>query len=120
MFYGIYGDSDGDSPEDIGEASWLMARTCFPDEDLNGNNGHDALDVTCELWHIRMICVVCHDLLTVLPDIVFVGKESILSDSAMNSKYITDFTQLRSVGDKLMTALEKNLKNTSRSHNEHF
>ncbi|CAI7601657.1 unnamed protein product [Penicillium pancosmium] len=30
MFYGIYGDSDGDDPEVIGEASWLMARTCFP------------------------------------------------------------------------------------------
>ncbi|CRG88486.1 hypothetical protein PISL3812_05516 [Talaromyces islandicus] len=99
MFYGIYGDSDGDTPEDIGEASWLMARTCFPDEDLNGNNGHDALDVSY---------------------IVFVGKDSILPDDAMSSKYITDFTQLRSKGDKLMTALEKNIKNSSRSRNEHF
>lgn len=64
--------------------------------------------------------VVCLDLLTVLPDIVFVGKESILPDSAMGSKYITDFTQLRSIGDRLMTALEKNMKNTSRSRNEHL
>jgi chitosanase len=50
MFYGIYGDSDGDSPEEIGEASWLMARTCFPDDDLNGNSGHTPADVTCKRY----------------------------------------------------------------------
>jgi hypothetical protein len=50
MFYGIYGDSDGDSPEEIGEASWLMARTCFPDDDLNGNSGHAPADVTCKRY----------------------------------------------------------------------
>lgn len=48
MFYGIYGDSDGDDPEVIGEASWLMARTCFPNDDLNGNAGHGSADVTCK------------------------------------------------------------------------
>ena len=48
MFYGIYGDSDGDDPEVIGEASWLMARTCFPNDNLNGNNGHTPVDVTCK------------------------------------------------------------------------
>lgn len=48
MFYGIYGDSDGDSPQVIGEASWLMARTCFPNDNLNGGVGHDAADVTCK------------------------------------------------------------------------
>lgn len=48
MFYGIYGDSDGDDPEVIGEASWLMARTCFPNDDLNGNAGHGSVDVTCK------------------------------------------------------------------------
>jgi chitosanase len=48
MFYGIYGDTDGDSPQVIGEASWLMARTCFPNDDLNGNSGHGGVDVTCE------------------------------------------------------------------------
>ena len=48
MFYGIYGDSDGDTPQVIGEASWLMARTCFPNDNLNGNSGHGAVDVTCE------------------------------------------------------------------------
>ena len=48
MFYGIYGDSDGDDPEVIGEASWLMARTCFPNDNLNGNAGHGSPDVTCK------------------------------------------------------------------------
>ena len=47
MYYGIFGDSNGDSPQVTGEASWLMARTCFPEEDLNGNKGHTAADVTC-------------------------------------------------------------------------
>lgn len=48
MFYGIYGDAAGDTPQVIGEASWLMARTCFPNENLNGNRGHENVDVTCE------------------------------------------------------------------------
>ncbi|KAJ3830515.1 putative chitosanase [Lentinula raphanica] len=45
MFYAIMGDTNGDSPEVIGEASWLMARTCFPSDDLNGAKGHDQSDV---------------------------------------------------------------------------
>jgi chitosanase len=48
MFYGIFGDSNGDSPEVIGEASWLMGKACFPDGDISGANGHGAVDVTCE------------------------------------------------------------------------
>lgn len=55
MFYGIYGDSDGDNPEVIGEASWLMARTCFPNDDLNGNNGHVNADVTCKFNDCREV-----------------------------------------------------------------
>lgn len=49
MFYGIYGDSDGDDPQVIGEASWLMARTCFPNDNLSGNSGHGSVDVTCKM-----------------------------------------------------------------------
>jgi chitosanase len=49
MFYGIFGDSNGDSPEVIGEASWRMATACFPDGKISGSNGHGAADVTCEL-----------------------------------------------------------------------
>ncbi|KAJ5513243.1 Fungal chitosanase [Penicillium fimorum] len=88
MFYGIFGDTDGDDPEVIGEASWLMARTCFPDDDLNGNSGHGDADVTY---------------------ILFTGSDSILPSSALTKNYITNFTTLRSMGDKLMTALAKNL-----------
>lgn len=52
MFYGIYADSNGDSPEVIGEASWLMARTCFPSENLNGGIGHTGVDVTCKFFKL--------------------------------------------------------------------
>ncbi|CAG8325146.1 unnamed protein product [Penicillium nalgiovense] len=69
MFYGIYGDSDGDTPQVIGEASWLMARICFPDDE----------------WQ-QCPC------------------------SALNKNYVTNFSTLRPMGDKLMTALAKNLK----------
>ncbi|KAJ5506381.1 Fungal chitosanase [Penicillium expansum] len=89
MFYGIFGDTDADSPEVIGEASWLMARTCFPDADLNGNSGHGTPDVTY---------------------IVFAGANAVLPSSALNKNYVTNFTTLRALGDKLVTALAKNLK----------
>ncbi|CEO60467.1 Putative Chitosanase preproprotein [Penicillium brasilianum] len=89
MFYGIYGDSDGDTPQVIGEASWLMARTCFPNDDLNGNSGHGAVDVTY---------------------ILFTGNDAVLPSSALSKNYVTNFSTLRSMGDKLITALAKNLK----------
>ncbi|KAJ5933561.1 hypothetical protein N7454_005890, partial [Penicillium verhagenii] len=88
MFYGIYGDSDGDDPQVIGEASWLMARTCFPKENLNGNAGHGNVDVTY---------------------ILFTGKDAVLPTSALNKNFITNFTTVRSMGDRLMGALVKNL-----------
>ncbi|KAF3388302.1 Endo-chitosanase C [Penicillium rolfsii] len=88
MFYGIYGDTDGDTPQVIGEASWLMARTCFPNDDLNGNSGHGSVDVTY---------------------ILFTGNDAVLPSSALNKNYVTNFTTLRSMGDKLITALAKNL-----------
>lgn len=104
MFYGVYGDSDGDTPQVIGEASWLMARTCFPDEDLNGNNGHTEADVTCEPRKSLSLITM----LTFL-DILFTGSDSVLPTSALNENYITNFSTLRVMGDKLMTALAKNL-----------
>ncbi|KAK0471272.1 fungal chitosanase of glycosyl hydrolase group 75-domain-containing protein [Armillaria novae-zelandiae] len=45
MFYGIFGDTNGDSPEVIGEASLVLAQACFPNENLGGDNGHTPLDV---------------------------------------------------------------------------
>ncbi|KAJ5627048.1 hypothetical protein N7528_004475 [Penicillium herquei] len=90
MLYGIYGDSDGDDPQVIGEASWLMARTCFPNDNLDGNNGHTGVDVTY---------------------ILFLGNNTVLPSSALNKNYITNFTTLRSMGDKLIDVLAKNLGN---------
>lgn len=45
MYYAIMGDTNGDSPEVIGEASWLLAQTCFPSDKLDGAAGHDKTDV---------------------------------------------------------------------------
>lgn len=104
MFYGIYGDSDGDDPEVIGEASWLMARTCFPNDDLNGNKGHVNADVTCKFRAITISSRV-----NACKDILFTGKDAVLPSSALNKNYVTNFSTLRSMGDKLITALAKNL-----------
>jgi len=50
MFYGIFGDTNGASPEVIGEASILMARSCFPNDGLSGNRGHTKKDVLYVLF----------------------------------------------------------------------
>lgn len=56
MFYGILGDSNGDEPQVTGEASWLMARTCFPNDSLAGDKGHTESDVTCNWSPITSTC----------------------------------------------------------------
>ncbi|KAF5859842.1 hypothetical protein ETB97_002394 [Aspergillus alliaceus] len=89
MYYGILGDSNGDEPQVTGEASWILARTCFPEENLDGNRGHTAADVTY---------------------ILFTGESAVLPKSALNKNYITNFDTLRSMGDKLVGALSSNLK----------
>ncbi|KAF7590820.1 hypothetical protein BBP40_002342 [Aspergillus hancockii] len=88
MYYGIFGDTNGNDPQVTGEASWVLARTCFPGEDLAGDKGHNAADVTY---------------------IVFTGSDAVLPGSALNANYITNFDTLRSTGDKLVTALASNL-----------
>ncbi|GES60629.1 chitosanase-domain-containing protein [Aspergillus terreus] len=88
MFYGILGDSNGHDPQITGEASWLMARTCFPNDDLSGTKGHTDLDVIY---------------------ILFTGEHAVLPDSAVNEHYITDFGTLRHMGDNLVDALMSNL-----------
>ncbi|KAJ7250708.1 fungal chitosanase of glycosyl hydrolase group 75-domain-containing protein [Mycena rebaudengoi] len=45
MFYGIYGDQNGDEPQVIGEASIVMGQACFPDAKIDGGSGHTELDV---------------------------------------------------------------------------
>ncbi|KAL5335224.1 fungal chitosanase [Aspergillus crustosus] len=88
MFYGILGDSNGDEPQVTGEASWLMARTCFPNDGLDGNVGHDEKDVTY---------------------ILFLGNDAVLPETAMNHNYITDFGTLKKMGDDLVSKLVVNI-----------
>jgi chitosanase len=45
----------------------------------------------------------------IFADILFTGKEAVLPSSALNKNYVTNFSTLRSMGDKLMTSLAKNL-----------
>lgn len=90
MFYGVMGDTDGDNPEVIGEASELMAHTCFPNEGLNGGKGHSALDVLCK--NPLFPCLIT--------DIVFNTEFNQINETA-----ITDFAALRKLGDQKMEAL---------------
>ncbi len=47
MYYAIMGDTNGNTPEVIGEASWLLGQTCFPNDGLDGANAHSKTDVLC-------------------------------------------------------------------------
>ena len=49
MFYAILGDTNGDIPEVMGEASILMGETCFPNANVSGSVGHDSTDILCML-----------------------------------------------------------------------
>lgn len=88
MYYGIFGDSNGASPEVIGEASWRMGTACFPKDNISGANGHGATDVTY---------------------IAFSGKNAILPTVDMTKSYITQFSALRSMGDQLVSELASHL-----------
>lgn len=84
-----------------------MARTCFPSEDLNGNNGHTKADVTCELPMILFNASnhVQDPHLQFNTDIIFTGDKAVLPDSAIGENYLTNFALLTSMGDSLMNAL---------------
>lgn len=43
QLYGIWGDTNGE--DSTGEASISLAQMCFPDDGINGNNGHGEEDV---------------------------------------------------------------------------
>ncbi|KAL6238056.1 hypothetical protein BDW75DRAFT_46747 [Aspergillus navahoensis] len=88
MFYAILGDTNGNNRQVTGEASWLLARSCFPEENLSGSRGHDEINVTY---------------------ILFTGPEAVLPSSSINEHYITDFGKLRSMGNHLIASLMKNL-----------
>jgi chitosanase len=109
MFYGILGDTNGNDPQVTGEASWLMARTCFPDDDLGGNSGHAEADVTCKHPFIPLQTNLAAGQLT-RTDILFTGQNAVLPPSAVNEHYITDFGTLKFMGDRLVNALLVNLR----------
>jgi len=90
ILYGVFGDTNGDDPQVIGEASWRMATACFPKDGLNGDAGHDKPDVTY---------------------IVFTGKDAVLPDAAIGQNYITNFKTLTSTGDSLLGQLIQQLGN---------
>jgi len=56
MYYAIMGDTNGNTPEVIGEASWLMGQTCFPSLNLNGGNAYEPRDVLCMIspWDLKI------------------------------------------------------------------
>src|SRR5271156_6930648 len=54
MYYAIMGDTNGNVPQVIGEASWLVGQACFPQDGLNGGKGHDSVDVLCILSPLRV------------------------------------------------------------------
>ena len=87
VFYAVMGDTNGDKPEVIGEASLLMANTCFPDEHLDGGKGHDNLDVVCNSFYIVPLSA----------DIVFSTEFTKITDTR-----ITDFGALRTLGEQKM------------------
>jgi chitosanase len=96
IYYGILGDTNGNTPQTIGEASWLMAQTCFPDEGLNGAVGHSTPDVLCTnpLPHFISLGVGWW------ADIVFLSE---FFD--VNETTITNYTALSEQGNQKMTQL---------------
>jgi chitosanase len=107
MFYGIFGDSNGASPEVIGEASWRMGKACFPDGNISGANGHGGVDVTCR-FHIFMRPSNATDFFE-CADIAFSGKDAVLPSADMTKNYITQFSKLKSMGDELVSSLASHL-----------
>ncbi|KAJ7035199.1 fungal chitosanase of glycosyl hydrolase group 75-domain-containing protein [Mycena alexandri] len=45
MFYAIFGDQNGATPQVIGEGSLLLGHACFPKDRITGNNRHAQRDV---------------------------------------------------------------------------
>jgi chitosanase len=95
--------SSGDTPEKIGEASILLANTCFPTAHLDGGTGHDTIDVVCKPFGHQHFAGNSH-LIFVPVDILF-GHEV---PSGVGDKTI-DIPALKALGDtqagKLAAAL---------------
>jgi chitosanase len=56
LHYGVYGDTNGcDNDNVTGEASLSLGQICFPNEGLNGDNGHTGHDVLCRSSFTRAL-----------------------------------------------------------------
>jgi chitosanase len=80
LVYGVYGDVNGGKV--TGEASISLAQMCFPNEGLNGNNGHGT-----------------HDVLY----LAFPGTEAVAKNAKWGAKTAKEFeASLATIGDKLV------------------
>ncbi|KAM3515627.1 hypothetical protein MY11210_000805 [Beauveria gryllotalpidicola] len=85
LHYGIWGDVNGGVL--TGEASLSMAKLCFPNEPLSGDNGHDAKDVMY---------------------IAFTGNDTVPGKDGADwsASNTSDFAKsIKSLGDKLVDRL---------------
>ncbi|KAJ7806620.1 fungal chitosanase of glycosyl hydrolase group 75-domain-containing protein [Mycena leptocephala] len=76
MLYGIFGDTNGATPQVIGEASLLLAQTCFPNENLSANQGHTSLDVLYLVFGTRVTPGVGDSTIDI-PTLKSVGDEQV-------------------------------------------
>lgn len=85
QFYGVWGDTNGFTS--TGEASLALGKLCFPNEGLNGDNGHDGKDVLY---------------------IGFTGEGTVPGKNGANwkARNTADFeASIKSLGDKLVAGL---------------
>jgi chitosanase len=103
MFYAILGDTNGNNPQVIGEASWLLGTTMFPNDDLNGGTSHPNTDVLCNFLLNGLIL-----------DIVFMTEFP-----AVNETNITDFDALQQMGDEKINDLIRTINETGPGGQSH-
>ncbi|KAJ7878937.1 fungal chitosanase of glycosyl hydrolase group 75-domain-containing protein [Mycena leptocephala] len=92
MFYAIFGDTNGGDPEVIGEGSLLLGQTCFPNDAIDGNNGHEGRDVACKFSWVPERYVA-----DLIQDIVFGGE---VPDGVQNNTIDTILMTLKKLGDR--------------------
>lgn len=101
--------SSGANPEIIGEASLLMGQTCFPNDKITGNNGHDAQDVVCSSCPLLQLLITDRRLIStpwLFTDIVF---PDIVPSGDLSGPKI-DLDALKTLGDKTAKQLASALK----------
>ncbi|KAK7726715.1 hypothetical protein SLS57_003276 [Botryosphaeria dothidea] len=83
LHYGIWGDTNGANT--IGEASIALAKLCFPNDGITGDNGHGGKDVLY---------------------IGFTGSGTVPNDANWKAGNARDFEKsIRTLGDKLVAGL---------------